>query len=206
MRRVLGLVATGLLIALGQPAHAAPPAATASASGGAVFTTSSASYVVRIDVERGFTTALPGEVDLVKQVSRCTPKGSDCHLVAQEAGPLQDGESFSIGTDHKARLKARWLGFPLVMTWDRYVNLPEQTGITASYGHGNWSQNFSNYSLRFVNGTYSMLGNPKSCERMVGVTIVGAVASSERVRFTTEPLPSPATLTDLRMTKGRCQR
>jgi len=206
MRRALGVVATGLVLALAQPAHAAPPAATGSASGGAVFDTPSASYIVRVDVERGFATALPGEIDVVKQVLKCKRGGGDCVLVAQEAGPLQDGESFTISTDHKARLKARWLGYPLVMTWDRYVDLPQDTGDTLIFGHENWTQEFSQFSHRFINGTYSMLGNPKPCQRMAGVTITSAVASSERVRFITEPLPLPGTLTDLRNTKGRCQR
>lgn len=207
MNRALAVVAAGMVAALAQPAQAAPAAATASAHGGAVFDTPTASYIVRVDVERGFVTALPGQFDVVKQVLRCERDGSDCELVAQEAGPLQDGESFTLTTDHKARLKARWLGFPLVMTWDRYNTLPEQKGSTTTYGHGNWTENYADFSLRFVRGDYMMLGAKKACVGMnAGMTIISQVATSERARFVTEPLPLPATLKELRNTKGRCRR
>ena len=86
-----------------QTGHQAAEATTGSAHAGAVFTSATATYIVRIDVERGFFTDPLGEPEIVKQVLRCRRGTSDCALVAQEAGPLQDGDSFTLGTDHRAR-------------------------------------------------------------------------------------------------------
>jgi hypothetical protein len=205
MRRVLALYLAAVLGSLTPSAQAAE-ATTGSAHAGAVFTSATATYIVRIDVERGFFTDPLGEPEIVKQVLRCRRGTSDCALVAQEAGPLQDGESFTLGTDHRARLKARWLGYPLVVSWDRYDTLPPQAGTSLTYSHDNWSEQHLNYSSRFLSGTYMMLGSHVPCRGAGGVTITSLAAAADRSSFVASPLPLPATLLDLRRTKGRCQK